>query len=82
MLPHISGFDICKKARGEKIETPIILLTAKGEEIDKVDETVMSVKDDAIKADENIIEAEKDTKRSCARAALFCLRLHWHPASR
>jgi DNA-binding response OmpR family regulator len=36
MLPHISGFDICKKARNEGISTPIILLTAKGEEIDKV----------------------------------------------
>lgn len=36
MLPGISGFDICKKARKEGIKTPIILLTAKGEEIDKV----------------------------------------------
>ena len=36
MLPHISGFDICKTARKEGVNTPIILLTAKGEEIDKV----------------------------------------------
>ena len=36
MLPLISGFDICKKVRKEGIQTPIILLTAKGEEIDKV----------------------------------------------
>ena len=36
MLPHISGFDICKTVRKEGIYTPIILLTAKGEEIDKV----------------------------------------------
>ena len=36
MLPKMSGFDICKKAREKGIETPIILLTAKGEEIDKV----------------------------------------------
>jgi DNA-binding response OmpR family regulator len=36
MLPEISGFDICKTARKEGINTPIILLTAKGEEIDKV----------------------------------------------
>ncbi len=36
MLPGMSGFDICKKARHEGIETPIIMLTAKGEEIDKV----------------------------------------------
>ena len=36
MLPHISGFDICKKTRAAEIDTPIILLTARGEEIDKV----------------------------------------------
>lgn len=36
MLPKLSGFDVCKSARGAGIRTPIILLTAKGEEIDKV----------------------------------------------
>jgi DNA-binding response OmpR family regulator len=36
MLPNISGFDICKNVRKAGINTPIILLTAKGEEIDKV----------------------------------------------
>jgi DNA-binding response OmpR family regulator len=36
MLPGMSGFDICKTIRKENIITPVILLTAKGEEIDKV----------------------------------------------
>jgi DNA-binding response OmpR family regulator len=36
MLPEVSGFDICKTARKNGINTPIVLLTAKGEEIDKV----------------------------------------------
>jgi DNA-binding response OmpR family regulator len=36
MLPNISGFDICRNVRKAGITTPIILLTAKGEEIDKV----------------------------------------------
>jgi DNA-binding response OmpR family regulator len=36
MLPGISGFDICKTIRKENNRTPVILLTAKGEEIDKV----------------------------------------------
>jgi DNA-binding response OmpR family regulator len=36
MLPNMSGFDVCKNARLQGIDTPIILLTAKGEEIDKV----------------------------------------------
>lgn len=36
MMPKMSGFDVCKNARKKGINTPIILLTAKGEEIDKV----------------------------------------------
>jgi len=36
MLPKISGFEICKQTRAKGIMTPIILITAKGEEIDKV----------------------------------------------
>ena len=36
MLTKISGFDVCKTVRKENIKVPIILLTAKGEEIDKV----------------------------------------------
>lgn len=36
MMPEMSGFDVCKKAREKGILAPIILLTAKGEEIDKV----------------------------------------------
>ena len=36
MLPELSGFDVCRIARERGVPTPIILLTAKGEEIDKV----------------------------------------------
>ncbi|MBN8545930.1 MAG: response regulator transcription factor [Ignavibacteria bacterium] len=36
MLPKVSGFEICKQARAKGVKTPIILITAKGEEIDKV----------------------------------------------
>lgn len=36
MLPVVSGFDILKKVRATGNKTPIILLTAKGEELDKV----------------------------------------------
>ena len=36
MLPKKSGFDVCKEARKAGVKTPIIFLTAKGEEIDKV----------------------------------------------
>jgi len=36
MLPGMNGFDICKKLRNQAIHTPIIMLTAKGQEIDRV----------------------------------------------
>ncbi len=36
MLPKLSGFDVCKKARKNAVQTPIIFLSAKGEELDKV----------------------------------------------
>lgn len=36
MMPEMSGFDVCKAARSKGIKTPVIMLTAKAEEIDKV----------------------------------------------
>ena len=36
MLPKKSGFDVCKAIRKDGNKVPVILLTAKGEEIDKV----------------------------------------------
>lgn len=36
MLPGKNGYDICKELRAEGSKTPIIMLTAKNEEIDKV----------------------------------------------
>lgn len=36
MLPGLSGYDICKQLRAKKVSTPILMLTAKGQEIDKV----------------------------------------------
>jgi len=36
MLPGISGFDICRELRSNGCTTPILMLTAKGQELDKV----------------------------------------------
>jgi two-component system alkaline phosphatase synthesis response regulator PhoP len=36
MLPEMDGFEVCRRLRQKNIETPVIMLTAKGEEIDKV----------------------------------------------
>lgn len=36
MLPRVNGLDVTKHLRHEKIETPIIMLTAKDEVVDKI----------------------------------------------
>lgn len=36
MLPLMSGIDVCRALRTRGIETPILMLTARGQEIDKV----------------------------------------------
>jgi DNA-binding response OmpR family regulator len=36
MLPGLSGYDICKQLRAKKLSVPVLMLTAKGQEIDKV----------------------------------------------
>ncbi|MBN2357600.1 response regulator transcription factor [candidate division KSB1 bacterium] len=36
MLPKKSGLDVCKELRAMGIKTPVIMLTARGQEIDKV----------------------------------------------
>jgi two-component system alkaline phosphatase synthesis response regulator PhoP len=36
MLPRMSGFDVCKELRKRSIETPVIMLTARGQVVDKV----------------------------------------------
>ena len=36
MLPGLSGYDVCKQLRARKFSTPIVMLTAKGQQMDKV----------------------------------------------
>lgn len=36
MLPEMDGMEVCKHLRANKIDTPILMLTAKDEEFDKV----------------------------------------------
>jgi two-component system alkaline phosphatase synthesis response regulator PhoP len=36
MLPKMTGLEVCKRLRGEGSSLPIIMLTARGQEIDKV----------------------------------------------
>jgi DNA-binding response OmpR family regulator len=36
MLPKMSGYELCRKVREEGLNTPILMLTARGEEVDRV----------------------------------------------
>jgi two-component system alkaline phosphatase synthesis response regulator PhoP len=36
MMPHMSGLDVCKQLKAKRPGVPIIMLTARGQEIDKV----------------------------------------------
>lgn len=36
MLPRMSGLDVCRQLRGKGFDSPIIMLTARGQEIDKI----------------------------------------------
>lgn len=36
MIPGQSGYDVCRKIRARDSETPVLMLTAKGQEVDKV----------------------------------------------
>jgi DNA-binding response OmpR family regulator len=36
MLPRMSGYEVCRKVRADGVATPIIMLTARGEEADRV----------------------------------------------
>jgi len=36
MLPRMSGLDVCRELRNRGVETPVIMLTARGQVVDKV----------------------------------------------
>ena len=36
MLPKVNGIEVCQQIRGEHSQVPIIMLTAKGEDMDKI----------------------------------------------
>jgi two-component system response regulator VicR len=35
MLPRMSGYEVCRKLRADGVQTPILMLTARGEEADR-----------------------------------------------
>ena len=49
MLPGKSGFEICREVRGQGMDTPIIMLTARAQEVDRVKGLELGADDYVIK---------------------------------
>ena len=43
MLPEMDGIEVCQKIRANNVKSPIMMLTAKSEEIDKTNEFPMEM---------------------------------------
>jgi len=65
MMPKMSGLDVCKQLKGKKPSIPIIMLTARGQEIDKVVGLELGA-DDYVTKPFSIRELMARVKRSCA----------------
>ncbi|MDR3077029.1 MAG: response regulator transcription factor [Synergistaceae bacterium] len=69
MMPIMSGYDVCRAIRREDEATPILMLTAKGEEIDKVVGLELGA-DDYIVKPFGIAELTARVRSALRRAAL------------
>jgi DNA-binding response OmpR family regulator len=49
MLPEIDGLEVCRQMRAHGIKTPVLMLTAKGEEVDKIVGLEMGADDYVVK---------------------------------
>src|SRR5438105_14587338 len=49
MMPRMSGLDVCKQLKAKRASVPIIMLTARGQEGDKVVGRELGADDDATK---------------------------------
>jgi DNA-binding response OmpR family regulator len=73
MLPKVNGYEICRYLREEKLEMPIIMLTAKGQESD----IVLGLK---LGADDYVTKPFS-IKELLARVEAFLRRQHTHTGS-
>ena len=64
MLPKLDGFEVCQQIR-EFSNMPIIMLTAKGEDMDKILGLEYGA-DDYITKPFNILEIRPESRRLCA----------------
>ena len=69
MLPEMDGLEVCRKLRQKNISTPVIMLTAKGEEIDKVVGLELGADDYITKpfSIRELIDKEESTVEECRK---------------
>lgn len=78
MLPDGNGFDICRTIRQEKNHTPILMLTARSEEIDKIIGLETGA-DDYLTKPFSIRELLARVKALLRRSGLTAIRLQKEP---
>jgi len=72
MLPGLSGFEVCRQLRDKGIEMPVIMLTARGDEFDKLHGFEMGADDYVTKpfsVDELLARVKAVLSRGRARSA-------------
>jgi len=69
MLPKLNGFEVCKRIRGADLKTPIVMLTAREEETDKVFGLELGA-DDYITKPFSIREVQARVKANIRRSAI------------
>ncbi len=72
MIPQVSGLDVCREIRRADPLTPILMLTAKGQEVDKVVGLEMGADDYIVKpfgVAELVARVRAALRRAAARAA-------------
>jgi len=72
MIPKMSGLDVCREIRRKDLLTPILMLTAKGQEIDKVVGLELGADDYIVKpfgVGELLARVRAALRRAAARAA-------------
>jgi DNA-binding response OmpR family regulator len=72
MIPRLSGLDVCREIRKKDALTPILMLTAKGQEVDKVVGLELGADDYIVKpfgVGELVARVRAALRRAAARAA-------------
>ena len=69
MLPRMNGFDVCREVRQRGVTTPILMLTARGQVVDKVVGLKLGADDYLTKPFEAIVGARIQAPASFYRAS-------------